>query len=196
MKKSDAIAAVCRALSDDATAAAVAILKEHYPFVPEEITKRRYGPVEATQVFIRDGFIDRYSGERLVFPPVFRVLSVTLPSEFPYHPNWKTDVTHPAYWEVGATVDHLVPVTHGGADDETNWITTSMARDYAKMNWALEELGWKLYPPGNLDEWDGLMRWFLEYTARRPEALVNASMKQWQRAAQLALARGHGLTSR
>jgi hypothetical protein len=158
-------------------------------------SKRRYGPVQSTQVFVRDGFIDRYSGERLVFPPVLRILSAALPSEFPYHPNWKTDVTHPAYWEVGATVDHLVQVTRGGADDETNWITTSMARNYAKMNWTLEELGWKLHPPGDLDSWDGLMPWFLEYTARHPEALANASVKHWQRAARIALSGGRGLTS-
>jgi hypothetical protein len=37
-----------------------------------------------------------------------------LPERFPFHPNWKTDVTHPAYWEVSATIDHLTPVTRGG----------------------------------------------------------------------------------
>jgi HNH endonuclease len=55
----------------------------------------------------------------------------------------------PAFWEVGATIDHVVPVTRGGADDESNWVTTSMARNSAKMNWTLEELGWTLHPPGN-----------------------------------------------
>ena len=190
MEKSDAIADVCRALSDEATDMAVAILKEHYPFAPEEITKRRYGPIESTRVFVRDGFIDRYSGERLIFLPVFRVLSVALPSEFPYHPNWKTDVTHPAYWEIGATVDHLVPVTRGGADDESNWITTSMAHNYAKMNWTLQELGWKLYPPGDMRSWDGLIHWFLEYTVKHPESLAYSSVRQWHRAANLVLSNG------
>jgi hypothetical protein len=32
---------------------------------------------------------------------------------FPYHPNWKMEVTHPAYWELTATVEHVVPVCHG-----------------------------------------------------------------------------------
>ena len=190
MEKTDVIAAVCRALSGEATDKAVAVLTEHYPFAPEEITKRKYGTVESTRVFVRDGFINRYSGERLIFPPVFRVLSVVLTSEFPYHPNWKTDVTHPAYWEIGATVDHLVPVTRGGADDESNWVTTSMAHNSAKMNWTLEELGWKLYPPGDMRSWDGLIQWFLEYTATHPEALANASVRQWHRAAKLALLNG------
>ncbi len=117
---------------------------------------------------------------------MLRVLSIALPSEFPFHPNWKTDVTHPAYWELGATVDHLIPVSRGGADDESNWVTTSMARNSAKMNWTLEELGWVLHPPGDFGEWDGLMHWFLEYTRSHPEMLANASVRQWHRAAKLA----------
>jgi len=188
MNKSDVIAAVCDALANGATDRAVTTLKEHYPFAPEEITKRRYGPLESTRVFVRDGFIDRYTGARLIFPPVFRVLSVALPSEFPYHPNWRTDVTHPAYWELGASIDHLKPVTHGGNDDESNWMTTSMAHNYVKMNWTLEELGWRLHPAGNMNVWDGLIRWFLEFTATHSETLASSSVRQWHRAATIVLA--------
>ena len=115
-------------------------------------------------------------------------IGALLPSEFPYHPNWKTDVTHPAYWEVGATIDHLVPVTRGGPDDESNWVTTSMARNSAKMNWTLDELGWQLHAPGNFAEWDGLMRWFVDTAPTIPVALKNGSIRQWHRAATLALA--------
>ena len=118
---------------------------------------------------------------------MLRVLSIALPAEFPFHPNWKTDVTHPAYWEVGATIDHLVPVTRGGTDDESNWVTTSMAHNSAKMNWTLEELGWTLQPPGDFSKWDGLVGWFLERTEKRPDLLASGSMRQWQRAARAAL---------
>ena len=149
------------------------------------MTVRRYGPVESTCVYIRDGFIDRYTGAQLIFPPVLRVVSAMLPSEFPFHPNWKTTKIHPAFWELGATVDHLVPVTRGGADDESNWVTISMARNSAKMNWTLDELRWTLHPPGDVREWDGMMRWFLEYTKEHPETSSNASVRQWYRAAEL-----------
>lgn len=81
MEKTDVLAAVCKALSQDAKDSAVTILKEHYPFAPEEISKRRYGAVDSTRVFVRDGFIDRYSGKRLIFPPVLRVLSAVLPTD-------------------------------------------------------------------------------------------------------------------
>ena len=182
------IAAVCEALTSNATDAAVSILKRDYPFAPESIIKRQYGAKESTRVFIRDGFLDRYTSERLVFPPVLRILSRILPAAFPFHTNWKTDVTHPSYWEIGATVDHFIPVSRGGADDETNWVTTSMARNSAKMNWTLEELGWELQPPGDFKNWDGLMGWFLTYTDSHPEAVANSSIKQWRGAAKLALA--------
>jgi hypothetical protein len=122
------------------------------------------------------------------------VLSQVLPAEFPYHPNWKTDVTHPAYWEVVATVDHVVPVTRGGADDESNWATTSMARNSAKMNWKLEDLGWTLYPPGNIKVWDGLMGWFLAYASEHPKTLGRGVVRAWHRAAKMAMLNtlGHG----
>jgi hypothetical protein len=115
------------------------------------------------------------------------VLSWALPADFPFHPNWKTEVTHPAFWEVGATIDHVVPVTRGGADDESNWVTTSMARNSAKMNWTLEELGWSMHPAGSLTAWDGLMGWFLAYTSEQPGSLAGSSMKAWRRAAKLVL---------
>ena len=189
MERTATIAAVCSALAAGAPDDAKSVLKRDYPFAPEQITSRKYGPLESTRVFIRDGFRDRYTGERLVFPPVFRALSLALPEEFPFHPNWKTDVTHPAYWEVGATVDHLMPVTRGGADDESNWVTTSMARNSAKMNWTLSELGWQLQPPGDIRAWDGLMRWFVEWTATHPEVLtLGGSVRGWRKAATVALA--------
>jgi hypothetical protein len=181
------IAEVCRALAEDAAARAAAILQRDYPFAPAPVTARRFRPAAYTKAFVRDGFIDRYSGTRLVFPPVLRVLSFALPECFPYHPNWKTDRTHPAYWQLSATLDHLVPVTRGGADEESNWVTTSMARNAAKMNWTLEELGWRLHPPGSLGAWDGMLGWFLKYTSAHPEAVVDNAVRQWRWAGAAAL---------
>lgn len=185
--KTRALTEVCEAVAENRLADAAVTLRDQYPFTPDTIVKRNYGPAHATQVFVRDGFIDRYSGARLVFPPVLRILSVVMPDEFPFHPNWKTDVTHPAYWEIGATIDHLVPVTRGGSDSEANWITTSMALNSAKMNWTLEELGWRLHPPGSLTDWDGLLYWFIRYAERTPVVLSSSSVRQWHRAAVAAV---------
>ena len=187
IEKSAVISQVCNALADDKDSVAKSRLRRDYPFAPTAPTVRKYGEKESTRVFVRDGFLDRYTGERLIFLPVLRVLSIVLPDEFPYHPNWKTVVTHPAFWEVGATIDHVVPVTRGGADGESNWVTTSMARNSAKMNWTLEELGWTLHPPGNFGEWDGLLHWFLEYTASHAYLMGNPLVRRWHRAATLAV---------
>lgn len=54
--------------------------------------------------------------------------------------RWKTDLTRPAFNELTATLHHVVPVTLGGADDESNWVTTSMSRKFAKNNVTLEEI--------------------------------------------------------
>jgi len=124
---------------------------------PLEPAERGYGKVTCTRIFIRDGFIDRYSGTRLIFPGVLRVLSKLLRTDFPFHPNWKMSATHPAYWELFPTIDHVVPVTRGGVYDESNWVTTSQLRNSAKGLWTLDELGWELYPPGDYASWNGLM---------------------------------------
>lgn len=181
--KADAIASVCAQLAAGALDDASRTLRRDYPFSPEPITRRQYGPLESTRVFVRDGFVDRYTGERLIFPPVFRVLSFVLPAEFPFHPNWRPDATHPAYWELGATIDHVVPVERGGADEDSNWVTTSMAHKGARHDHTLDELGWTLHPPGDPREWDGMLRWFLDYSTTHPEALAYASVRLWYRAA-------------
>jgi len=188
MAKIDTIAAVCGAVGNGNLVDAALILERDYTFAPEAVTKRRFSPLSYTRVFIRDGFVDRYCGERLVFPAVLRVLSHALPDKFPYHPNWRTAMTHPAYWEIGATIDHQVPVTRGGADDASNWVTTSMARNSAKMNWSLAEIGWKLHPPGDFRVWDGLLPWCVEYSNRHPEVITDSGLRQWLRAGSTALA--------
>jgi hypothetical protein len=71
--------------------------------------------------------------------------------------------THPAYWELFPTLDHVVPIARGGWDDEANLVSTSTLHNSAKANWTLEELGWSLHPPGALSQWDGLLAWFLGF---------------------------------
>ena len=133
---------------------------------------------------MRDGFIDRYSGKRLVFPGTLRLLSILLPSEFPFHSNWKMDACHFAFWELFPTIDHLIPVSRGGVDKENNWISTSMLRNAAKANFRLEELGWELRPAGNVTDWDGLTGWFLNQARVRSEILSNSYLQQWHAAAK------------
>jgi hypothetical protein len=177
---------IARALQSLRTNGAVAagnILRGEYPFVPVTPEGRRYTELQSLQVFVRDGFVDRYSGQRLVFPGVFRLLSRLLPQEFPFHPNWKMAETHPAYWELFPTIDHVLPVARGGVDSEANWATTSMLRNAAKANWTLEELGWSLQPPGSLTDWDGLTKLFLDFIDSDRSVLEDSYLRRWHSAA-------------
>jgi len=181
--RSETIKKVCEALRADDMELASSIAREEYPFERPTLAGRRYAELESTQIFVRDGFLDRYSGERLIFPAVLRLISRLLPNEFPAHPNWKMSESHIVYWELFPTVDHMIPVARGGLDDETNWVTTSMLRNSAKSNWTLEELGWTLLPRGDLKQWDGLVGWFLEYVESNPAHLSDPYIRRWHRAA-------------
>ena len=160
------------------------MLMREYPYRRVTSNNRKYTEREATSVFLRDGFVDRYSGAKLVFPAVLRTLSILYPDAFPFHKNWKMSECHIAYWELFPTIDHIVPVARGGLDAETKWITTSMLRNSAKANWLLEELGWQLHPPGGLEQWDGLMEWFMKYADSNSTILSSSYLKKWYTAAK------------
>lgn len=186
MTKAEIISKVCCALSSGDTKQSASIITEEYPHKPSNTTVRFYSAFEATKIFMRDCFIDRYSGARLIFPPVLRLISVMMPAEFPYHPNWKMNQAHQAYWELFPTLDHVIPIARGGADNDDNLVTTSMLRNSAKANWTLDELGWTLLPSGNLQNWNGLMHWFKDYVSRDRSILKQRYFQHWFAAAQMA----------
>lgn len=158
------------------------ILRQEYPFAAVAKNPRRYTERQCLQVFYRDGFLDRYSGTKLVHPGVLRTLSQILPDEFPAHPNWQMSKSHFAFWELFPTIDHLVPVARGGDDVEPNWVSTSMLRNSAKAHWTLHELGWTLTPPGDHTAWDGLSGWFVNHVETHPALLADKYLARWFRA--------------
>jgi len=135
---------------------------------------------------MRDGFTDRYFGTRLVFPGTLLALSVLFPSAFPYQRNWKQSETHPAFWELSPTIDHVVPVALGGADDESNVVTTSMLRNSAKSNWLCKDLGWPAELAEPVPGWDGLLPWFLSEWDRNRRLQQYSSLRGWYQAARAA----------
>jgi 5-methylcytosine-specific restriction endonuclease McrA len=162
MNKSDVIENICQALLKGEKEKAQNLAMADYPFQFHSKEQRKITLLQSVKLFLRDGFIDRYSGQRLVYPGLFRLLSQIMPQEFPFQKNWKMSECHIAYYELMPTIDHVIPVARGGSDDETNWVTTSMLRNSAKSNWLLEELGWSLFPAGNLKDWDGLTSLYIE----------------------------------
>ncbi len=177
----------CRLITTGDVVGASHIISARYPFCPFQNSGRSYTPTVMTKIFLRDGFIDRYRGTKLVFPPVLRLLSHYLPAEFPYHKNGKMSEGHMAYWELFPTIDHIVPVARGGSDSEDNYVCCSMLTNSIKSNWTLEQLQWRLLPKGDLTTWDGMMSWFLHQVDADPAVLENTYIKRWHVAAVKAM---------
>ena len=174
--------AISSLAAGDSTGAAEAI-RRGFPLKSIERTSRSYTPKQCMQIFLRDGFVDRYSGGRLLFPGALRILSLELPKDFPYQAHWKTDETHMAYWYYYPTVDHVTPIARGGTNSDDNLVTTSQLRNSAKSHWTVDELGWALCPPGDLDSWDGLLSQTIEYVNSDESLLDDSVLRKWYEAA-------------
>lgn len=181
---SSTISRACDLITSGDLDSAAETIRNAYPFSPIEKSGRSYTPRTMTKIFVRDGFIDRYRGTRLVFPPTLRIISQYLPLDFPYHKNGKMTEGHLAYWELFPTIDHVQPVARGGIDTEENWVCCSMLTNSIKSNWTLEQLQWKLLHPGDIKEWDGMMNWFLNQIAKDASLLQIPYLKTWWSAAK------------
>lgn len=162
-------------------------IQEEYPFVPCKPDKRSYTMTEKMKIFIRDGFIDRYSGDKLVNPGALKIITFYCPDEFPYHPHGKMTDGHVAYWELFPTIDHVIPIARGGKDTIENWVTTSMLHNQVKNNWTLEQLNWTLHSPSETEDWDGLTATFIEFVSLHTELLKDKYISSWFRASRSAL---------
>jgi len=101
---------------------------------------------------------------------------------FPFHTNWKMSNCHIAYWNYMPTYDHVIPIARGGMDKEENIVTTSQIMNSAKSNFLIDELGWELYNPGKIDEWDGMMQWYIQYRDKNISILEDKYIKSWNNA--------------
>lgn len=63
-----------------------------------------------------------------------------------------------------------------------------MLKNQAKSHWTLEELGWRLHPPGEIRQWDGLTHWLVEYVEAHISVRDEAYIDKWYRASCRALA--------
>jgi 5-methylcytosine-specific restriction endonuclease McrA len=180
--RAEILASVCDLIARGETEQAKGKLVAQYPCGPASTPRSKWPLNRLVAVFARDGYTDRYSGSRLVFPGTLRALSILMEEAFPYHPNWKQAATHPAFWELYPTIDHVVPVARGGADDESNVVTTSMLRNSAKSNWLLAEVGWSSQLAPIVHGWDGLVGWFCSVAATFERLREDAVINRWRNA--------------
>lgn len=181
-EKTEIIENIVRLLLNGQKDKAKALIRNEYPHNIYNVKKRSYTIAQKMEQFCRDGFIDRYTGHKLLNPGILKVITYYFPTEFPYQTHWKMTETHMAYWELTPTVDHIYPIARGGYDNPDNWATTSMKNNSIKSNWSLDEIHWQLHPPGSMEDWDGLTSVFLKIVDQNIELLNDEYIKTWYKA--------------
>ncbi len=178
--KTDLINLICNQLISGEVNSAKKQLLSEWPFkrLHDEPKRDNIPQSKQIEVFSRDNFTCRYCGKRTVFNGTLRAISIMLPDDFPYHPHWKWNNTHPAFWELTASCDHLIPVARGGTNNIDNLVTACYKCNSIKTNWTLEELRWELYKPANTN-WDGLVGIFLQIMEQNE--IHDKSLKCWYR---------------
>jgi hypothetical protein len=148
-------AVVAHLVAGDAAGAERSIAELSY--AKREVAKRPSIPRSVTVgVFRRDHWTCRYCGGKTIFTPVMVLLSEIYPEQFPYTPNWKAGLTHPAIISRSAVVDHVIPGSLGGDwRDEGNLVTACWPCNVRKGDLTLEQLGWTP-ATGSPTSWDGL----------------------------------------
>ena len=125
---------------------------------------------------MRDGFIDRYTGTRLINPGVLRLVHVVLVNDFQAHPHGKLSETHLAFWE-------LFPDRRSCRADQPRRarrrVEPGDSVDAEQSGQGPVDGGGprlKLHPPGAAAAWDGLSRWLVDYLVANPTVLAQESM--------------------
>jgi hypothetical protein len=108
---------------------------------------RPLGMSERLEIYLLDEWLCRYCGRTTILTQLMMLLDELFPEDFPYHPNWKTGLTHPAFPVRSASVDHISPVAHGGSgNDPLNLVTACLPCKVVKGEFPLDQLGWTLRP--------------------------------------------------
>lgn len=182
MNHADIIIQALNNLTQNKKDDAIRLLEDNYKHTFIQYEARAMSHYEKLKIFINDGFIDRYTGKKLFFPNVLRILSQELGGSFPYHPNWKMSDCHIAYWEMFPTYDHIIPIARGGKDEPSNIVTTSQMMNSSKAGFLIEEIRLHILPAGNIEDWDGMIHWYVEYMSNHSVPLNDSSFKAWHQA--------------
>lgn len=74
-------------------------------------------------IWNRDGWTCRYCHDAVFFAPVLKVLDEMNPGCGYYHKNGKTGAMVEVFQRKWASVDHVLPVSHGGGNSTENYVT-------------------------------------------------------------------------
>ena len=148
-------AAILALVSEGIAAGAAALEPIAYP--PQVIARRPSVQLAtAARLFKRDRFTCRYCARKTIPTPIMALLGGFYPQSFPYHPNWKGGVTHPAIITRSSVIDHVNPGAWGGDwNADENLVTACWPCNAAKSDLSLEQLDWPPPLPIPDTDWDG-----------------------------------------
>ena len=111
----------------------------------------------AASIFARDGWICRFCGCRVVSPNARRIMRSRLPGVI----DWsEAEGFHAAFYALSASLDHVVPHSAGGTNEEENLVGACWSCQFGRGHYLLEEFD--LSDPRHRtpvpDDWDGLTR--------------------------------------
>ena len=151
------IEAAIRALLSEGRASGAAAL-DAIAYPPRVIAPRpSIPPSKAARILQRDHFCCRYCGRKTIPTPIMALLGSMYPGSFPFHPNWKGGVTHPAVITRSSIIDHVDPGAWGGDwNSDDNLVTACWPCNASKADLSLDQLGWPPPLPIADTDWDGL----------------------------------------
>lgn len=139
---------------------------------------------EATKaLFARDGWRCRFCSCRVFSPKARNAMRAALPGAI----RWsEAEGFHGAFYAMMASVDHVVPYSVGGTNEDENLVTACWSCQFGRSELLLEAVGLldpRARPPVK-DSWDGLERLLprsalspaVVRTKRRPSPLLSPSL--------------------
>ena len=88
-EKAELIKDISFCLMNNDKMATLEIINIYYKFSNKDIKVRKRSEYEKLEKYLNDGFIDSYTGEKLIFSGMLNIISNYFPKEFPYHSHWK-----------------------------------------------------------------------------------------------------------
>ncbi|MDX1367610.1 HNH endonuclease [Pseudomonas sp.] len=136
----------------------VIVKKQPNNVLSEKIPSRMPTSAQKAELHKRDGFHCRFCGIPVIRADIRKIIQKIYPTAV----QWgRTNASqHAAFQCMWAQYDHVVPHSHGGANDLENLVITCAACNFGKMEYTLEELGLidpRTFPPVK-STWDGLER--------------------------------------
>lgn len=128
---------------------------------------------DSLRTWSRDRWMCRYCGELVFFTPTFRAMAKRFGNHGYWHPNWKADQS-PLLIKRGASVDHVLAVTRGGAHELENFVTACWECNLRKSN----DTGWTPVSPRADGTWDGMLAVFKGIT----EGTTDSAERTWRSA--------------